>query len=458
MLMKKNFIAILILILLSLIGIIVIQVQWLSNTLLVQEESIYSKIEHASFSVTSELSKQVSSMPSLHLKGQPALPTMPDHFSFVIPQEKTIADYYSSTEIHNKIRKAFNKEKLDNLEFEFAIANRYDQFGSIEMQSQNFLKKLFDSTHSRRIEIPILPENSDGLEGLAAYEHLILVIPDFKTQVWKELAWLIFGAALFTLIVITAFYLTIRTLLQQRKLSAIKSDFINNMTHELKTPLATISLAVDALRNSKVMGNSEKSAYFSGIIKEENKRMNKHVETILQAGLMDRQDIRMNMERKSAHALIKEVLSNYELQLTGHNAKVELLLNAKNDLINADEVHFSNLISNLVDNAIKYSKENLPLKLKITTHSTAKFLAIQFEDNGIGMSKETTKRIFEKFYRATTGNVHNVKGFGLGMSYVKTIIDAHKGRIKVESTLGKGSTFVIELPLAHPEEVKEESW
>jgi len=272
------------------------------------------------------------------------------------------------------------------------------------------------------------------------------------------LAWLIFGAALFTLIVITAFYLTIRTLLQQRKLSAIKSDFINNMTHELKTPLATISLAVDALRNSKVMGNSEKSAYFSGIIKEENKRMNKHVETILQAGLMDRQDIRMNMERKSAHALIKEVLSNYELQLTGRNAKVELLLNAKNDLINADEVHFSNLISNLVDNAIKYSKENLPLKLKITTHSTAKFLAMQFEDNGIGMSKETTKRIFEKFYRATTGNVHNVKGFGLGMSYVKTIIDAHKGRIKVESTLGKGSTFVIELPLAHPDEVKEESW
>ncbi|MBS1730376.1 MAG: HAMP domain-containing histidine kinase [Bacteroidetes bacterium] len=456
--MKKNFIAIIILILLSLFGIILIQVQWLSNLLLVQEESIYNKIERASYVVTSDLSKQVSTMPSLHLKGQSNLPVMPDHFSFVIPQDKMIADYYTSAEIHNKIRKAFNKEKLDNLEFEFAIANRYDQFGTIEMQSQNFLKKLFDSTHSRRIEMPILPDNSESMEGLSAYEHLILVIPDFKTQVWKALAWMIIGAILFTLVVLTAFYLTVRTLIQQRKLSAIKSDFINNMTHELKTPLATISLAVDALRNEKVMGNAEKSTYFSGIIKEENKRMNKHVETILQAGLMDRQDIRMSMELKSAHQLIRDVLSNYELQLTGRNATVDVFLNAKNDRINADEVHFSNLVSNLVDNAIKYSKDNIPLHLKITTHSTTKNLVIQFEDNGIGMSKETSKRIFEKFFRATTGNVHNVKGFGLGMSYVKTIIDAHKGRIKVDSVLGKGSTFIIDLPLGNVNQNKDESW
>lgn len=457
--MKKKFIAIIILIFLSLVGIIIIQVQWLSNLLLVQEESIYNKIERAAFSVTSDLSKQVSSMPSLHLKGQSSLPSMPDHFSFVIPQDKTISDYYTTNEVHTKIRKAFNKEKLNNLEFEFAVANRYDQFGTIEMQSSNFLKKLFDSSHSRRIEMPVLPENSDGLEGLAAYEHLILVIPDFKTQVWKALAWMIVGASLFTLVIITAFYLTVRTLLQQRKLSAIKSDFINNMTHELKTPLATISLAVDALRNEKVMKDMDKSAYFSKIIKEENKRMNKHVETILQAGLMDRQDLRMALEKKSVHHLIKEVLSNYELQLSGRHATTELLLNAKNDVIDADEVHFSNLVSNLVDNAIKYSKESEPLKLKITTHSTSRYLVVQFEDNGIGMSKETSKRIFEKFYRAHTGNVHNVKGFGLGMSYVKTIIDAHKGRIKVESTLGKGSTFILELPLSNADTtVEAASW
>ena len=145
------------------------------------------------------------------------------------------------------------------------------------------------------------------------------------------------------------------------------------------------------------------------------------------------------------HEIIQYNLDNFQLQLQSQDGQVKLLLNAKNDLISADEVHFSNLISNLIDNAIKYS-DGKPV-IEITTHSTKNSIIIQIADNGIGMSKETVKRIFEKFYRAHTGNLHNVKGFGLGMSYVKTVIDAHKGKIKVESTLGKGSTFIIEMPL-----------
>ena len=145
------------------------------------------------------------------------------------------------------------------------------------------------------------------------------------------------------------------------------------------------------------------------------------------------------------HEIIQYTLDNYRLQLESQEGNIQLLLNAKNDLINGDEVHFSNLISNLVDNAIKYS-ENKP-EIKISTHSTKNYIVIRVEDNGIGMSKESVKRIFEKFYRAHTGNLHNVKGFGLGMSYVKTVIDAHKGKIKVESTLGKGSVFTVEVPL-----------
>jgi two-component system phosphate regulon sensor histidine kinase PhoR len=142
------------------------------------------------------------------------------------------------------------------------------------------------------------------------------------------------------------------------------------------------------------------------------------------------------------------LLVNYELHLQSRNCKVETLFNAKYDLISVDEVHFSNLLSNLIDNAIKYSNENI--FIKVSTHSTTKLLVIRIEDNGIGMSKETVKRIFEKFYRAHTGNLHNVKGFGLGMSYVKTVIDAHKGKIRVDSTLGKGSVFTIEVPLLIP--------
>ena len=162
---------------------------------------------------------------------------------------------------------------------------------------------------------------------------------------------------------------------------------------------------------------------------------------------MDRQDIRMNMKPVHVHDLLNDVLDNFILRLQENGGSVKLLLNAKNDSINADDAHIANLVSNLIDNAIKYAKEKEPLQLKITTHATTKHLVIQFEDNGIGMSKETTKRIFEKFYRAHTGNIHNVKGFGLGMSYVKTIADAHKAKVRVESILGKGSIFTIEFPL-----------
>jgi len=256
---------------------------------------------------------------------------------------------------------------------------------------------------------------------------------------------MILGAGFFTLMIIAAFYVTVSALLRQKKMSEIKNDFINNMTHEFKTPLATISLAVDALRNEKVIEDRAKMSYFSGIIKEENKRMNKHVETILQAALMDRQEVQLNKTPLDVHILINEVLDNYTLQLAEKNGKVELQLNAKNDTIDGDEVHFRNLISNLIDNAVKYSREDL--LLTITTHSTSKNLVLRFEDNGIGMSKETVRKIFEKFYRAHTGNIHNVKGFGLGLSYVKTIIDAHHGKIKVESVQGKGSTFTLEIPL-----------
>ncbi|MEO9210437.1 MAG: HAMP domain-containing sensor histidine kinase, partial [Ginsengibacter sp.] len=252
------------------------------------------------------------------------------------------------------------------------------------------------------------------------------------------------GAILFTLIIFTAFFITIRALLNQKKLSEIKSDFINNMTHEFKTPLATISLAVDALKNEKVINDKTKIEYFTRIIKDENKRMNKQVETILQAALSENQEVQLNEKSVHANQLIQAALNNIELPIKEKNGTIEVNLNATNDCILADEVHFTNIINNLLDNAVKYSGENLHIKL--TTSNFNHQLRIKIEDNGIGMNKETLQRIFEKFYRAHTGNIHNVKGFGLGLSYVKSIVDAHKGKIKAESTLGKGSCFIIELP------------
>jgi two-component system phosphate regulon sensor histidine kinase PhoR len=218
------------------------------------------------------------------------------------------------------------------------------------------------------------------------------------------------------------------------------------MTHEFKTPLATISLAVDALKNDKVKGNEEKTNYFTSIIKEENKRMNKQVETILQAALLDKQEVQLNLKKLPAHDLITSALNNITLQVEEKGGMLDVKLAAQNDLILADEVHFTNLINNLLDNAVKYSKENLAIKL--STENSGNQIKIKIEDNGIGMNKETVNRIFEKFYRAHTGNVHNVKGFGLGLSYVKTMVQAHHGNIKADSVLGKGSTFIITIPLA----------
>lgn len=259
------------------------------------------------------------------------------------------------------------------------------------------------------------------------------------------MTWFIFGAIIFTVIIVTAFFLTVRALLKQKKLSEIKSDFINNMTHEFKTPLATISLAVDALKNEKVINDREKMNYFTGIIKEENKRMNKQVETILQAALLDKQEVQLNLKKLHAHDLITSALNNINLQVEQIEGHLEVNLAATKDLVLADEVHFTNLVSNLLDNAVKYSKDNL--LIKICTQTAGNQLKIKIEDNGIGMNKETVSRIFEKFYRAHTGNIHNVKGFGLGLSYVKTMVDAHHGSIKVESIPGKGSTFLLNFPL-----------
>jgi two-component system, OmpR family, phosphate regulon sensor histidine kinase PhoR len=440
--MKKVFPVIIVLISLSLIGIIVIQVNWFKNQLVIQQERFIDKVDKAGFDVSEELSKQASSN-FFNFNKRPGLQTFPENLSFNIIRPSTISDRYTGAEIKERLKKAFNKEGLDDVHFEFAITSNANSF-ELEMQSEHFQQESLDTTRFRTRVIPIIPENATDLESVMPYEHLFILIPDFKLQVWHSLGWMIVFSALFTAIIIAAFFITVKTLLNQKKMSEIKSDFINNMTHEFKTPLATISLAVDALRNDKVHSDRTKWQYFNNIIKEENKRMNRHVETILQAALMEKQEFKLNFVPVHLHELINNVANNFQLQLQEKNSKIEYLLNAGNDMVELDEVHFSNVISNLIDNAIKYSKENLTIK--IITHSTEKYVVLQIQDNGIGMSKETVKRVFEKFYRAHTGNLHNVKGFGLGMSYVKSVIDEHKGKIKVESVLGKGSTFTIEIP------------
>jgi len=449
--LKKIFPVIVVLITLSLIGIIYIQINWILTMIQNRKEQLREQIVTTVAKVGQGLIDERNSASSSRiLRFKPGAVWRPDPLMSELLRVPPITQSYSRDEINNRLRKAFDKDGLKNAGFDFSLisnAGSSDQnfHTQDELQSPNFIQEYNDTVHNYPyVYLFRAPENADA-NSILPDEALIVVVHDINGLVQGEMRFMIFSAIFFTLMIVAAFYVTVNALLRQKKLSEIKNDFINNMTHEFKTPLATISLAVDALRNEKVVQDREKSSYFAGIIKEENRRMNKQVETILQASLLDRQDQQLNLRALHVHQVIQEAMENFQLQLEGKGGSSELQLNAKSDLIDADEVHFMNLITNLIDNAVKYSKDNL--LIKITTHSTTKSLIIRIEDNGIGMSKETQRRIFEKFYRAHTGNVHNVKGFGLGLSYVKTIVEAQRGKIKVDSTIGKGTTFTLEFPL-----------
>ncbi len=440
--MKKIFPIIIALITLSLIGVVVIQISWLKNMLLLKEDQVKQKVADVTIIVATELGQYKGASSASGLK---PFSSLDDGFMLEYNKPYSISQRFTTKELYDRIRLAFVNQKMEDIPFEFGLETRTNGISSMERRSPNFEDWFEDTINHFQYIYPVMPPSGSEVENLVANEVLIIIVPNVQNIVFKSLRFRILMGGLFTLIIFTAFFLTIRTMLRQKKMSEIKNDFINNMTHEFKTPIATISLAVDALRNDKVKSDQQKMTYFSDIIKEENQRMNRQVETILKSALMDRQEIQLNLKPLNAHEIIQDVVDNFMLRLQEKGGSIELYLKAENDLIEADEVHFSNLINNLMDNAVKYSKENVAPKISLYTSSTLKKFIIRIEDNGIGMSRETLKRIFEKFYRAHTGNLHNVKGFGLGLSYVEDIVEAHGGIIKAESTLGKGSCFTIEM-------------
>ena len=435
--MKKIFPIISLLVFISALGLIFFQYKWINQSLEDKKLQYEEQLKMATVAAASDLIEEKANIIPFGKgkNGDLLFPTS------VFPT--TIARKLSGEEIRATIKKAFEKYGLKELDFEFAISTT-SMIGD-DLQSAHFFEKSNDLVNNTSLVFPLDVPSGGPAEGLVPQELLMVVVPNHSNALWRQMFLMILGAVIFTSIIFTAFFITIRALLNQKKLGEIKSDFINNMTHEFKTPLATISLAVDALRNEKVLKDREKMDYFSGIIKEENKRMNKQVETILQAALTDKNEIRINMKPVHANDMINAAVNNIQLPVKEKNGKLEVMLNAANDCIMGDDVHFTNIINNLLDNAVKYSGDNLLIRL--TTSNFNHSIRIKIEDNGIGMNKETAQRIFEKFYRAHTGNLHNVKGFGLGLSYVKSIVDAHKGKIKVESTLGKGSCFTIDMPL-----------
>ena len=408
--------------------------------LLAKEEQVREKLTD----VTEKIASDLSQAKGYNITTKP----FPGFDEFSIEQKPySLGSRLTADDIQARIDAVFTAHNLGKTPYQFGLALIGDGVNSqIERRSLHFEQWYYDTTNYFSVTHYISPPSGSAGENLSPDEVIILVVP-IKKIVYQDLWPRMIAAILFTLVIFSAFGLTVHTMVRQKKLSEIKNDFINNMTHEFKTPIATISLAVDALKNPKVVGNPEKLGYFSSIIKEENQRMNRQVETILKSALMDRQEIQLNKKPLHVHKIIEDVADNFVLRLQEKGGDMEIHLDADNDLIDGDEVHINNIVNNLLDNAVKYSKENVPPHIVLSTSSAPKRFIIKIEDNGIGMSRETVKRVFEKFYRAHTGNIHNVKGFGLGLSYVKTVVDSHGGNIKPESTLGKGSCFIIELPL-----------
>jgi len=273
---------------------------------------------------------------------------------------------------------------------------------------------------------------------------LHLYFPAQGRFIYKSVIWLLVASLVFSLIILLTFTLSILFMLKQKKISEMKTDFINNMTHEFKTPIATISLAADSIINEKVIRQPERIGYFVEMIKKENVRMNRQVEDILTIARLDKKDFEFKWEAVDIHQLIEAVSESIQLQVDKRGGELLMMLKAMNPIVTTDRVHCSNLIYNLLDNANKYSPESP--HIEVATRNTGKGVVIAITDQGIGMSKAVQTKIFERFYRQTSGNIHNVKGFGLGLSYVRAIVEANKGSIQVRSEQDKGSCFEVFLP------------
>jgi two-component system, OmpR family, phosphate regulon sensor histidine kinase PhoR len=341
-------------------------------------------------------------------------------------------------------RKKLHYEKIDSLlksslqNHELFLPYQYKVVTDTSIKDKPASKGFDEHFESKKYEALLFPDDI-----VPKNDKIVLYFPERKTHLVKSLSLLLPASLLFSLIIIIAFSISIWMVIRQKKISDIKTDFINNMTHEFKTPIATISLAADTIVNPKIIENQEKITQFIRIIKDENKRMNLQVERILQMALLERNELELKLENIDIHQLIKKSIENLDVQLKKQNGQIQTRFNAVHSNYFIDAVHFTNVINNLLDNALKYTLN--PPEIVVTTEQKESGIVVSVQDKGLGMSKEAQSRIFEKFYRVSKGDIHNIKGFGLGLSYVKAIIEAHGGRIGVKSELGKGSRFDLYL-------------
>ena len=334
-------------------------------------------------------------------------------------------------EIDRLLKKQLNEDDI-SIDFQYAI---YDNDLATKVHS-----KSFELQNASTFSVPIF-ENELNENNF----RLLVNFPEHNKFIWSSIIGMMILSVVFTSIIIIAYGSALMQLFKQRKISEIKTDFINNMTHEFKTPIATINLALDAIKNPKIIDDKEKVLRYLNMIKEENKRMHAQVENVLRISKLEKNELNISKENVDLHDLIEDAMSHVELIIEDKKGYLKTNLVAEKTSVLANDTHFTNVIVNILDNAIKYSPE--APEIEVSTENVGKSILIRIKDHGSGMSKAAQKRVFEKFYREHTGNIHNVKGHGLGLAYVQRMVEDHQGHISVESEKEKGSIFTIRLPL-----------
>ncbi len=407
----------------SILGISITQIYWVKRAFGLKEAEFDRQVNTALFNVAS----QIFSLNNTPSPANNPVKQISTNYYVVMVNSDIDANL-----LEFLLRSEFEKRNIQ-ADFEYGI---YDCTHE-KMVYGNYVK-LSDKV-SKREQNPNLPK------WVNAGYYFGVQFPNREAQILNQMGIWSFSSAVL-LIVIVFFGYTLFVILKQKRLSEIQKDFINNMTHEFKTPISTIAVSTEVLKDTNIVQQPDRLLQYATIIENENKRLKQHVERVLQMAKLDKEDVGLKKETVNLHEIIHEVVQSIDLALREKQGSIHLRLNASSANLQADRHHLTNVIFNLLDNAIKYCT-NQP-SITIQTELNGSNISLTVQDNGIGISDENKRRIFQKFYRVPTGNVHDVKGFGLGLHYVKQIVEAHRGRITVASEPGKGCAFTILLPTA----------
>jgi len=430
----------------SMVCILVIQIVWIRNTQSMQKENVEIQQKQVELNKNHFISQTISSLQNTRRIISKQTADSTDQYGAV----QQLEDNYFLVEISDELQ-LFYLETILKREFYHNKINQDFQVGMYDCFSEKMLYSdliqykeqgaFQNAPKSVKVTSPKLNKKLDGHYFTvyfpnANFEHVNPIKSSFSPWIY---------VVLIAILILVFFIFTINILVKQKRLSEIKNDFINNMTHELKTPISTIGLSSEMLMRPDNLTDVDKIQRYASIIYKENKRLENQVEKVLNVAKLDREQVVLKNEKIDIHEILKDVKENFEFSQEIKGGKIKILANAENHQIFGDLVHITNVFFNLIDNATKYC-EQIPT-ITIETKSDKKHLIVEITDNGIGISKENLPHIFEKFYRVPTGNLHNVKGFGLGLYYVKLIIEAHEGKIEVISIPQSGTTFRCFLPL-----------